>query len=147
MTAATNRYRNRHFLGCFPIDKLPKNIHRSSMFVQNSERHDESGGHWVLIDTAASNRVCFYDSFAQSTKSYSKRLHKKLYSLDPAYWQSRRAVQYIASNACGFHVIFFACLRMQGLHCNKIVLTVFSEDFSNNDTIAKRYVQRQFYPI
>ena len=140
----TSKSQRRNFLGCFPIDKIPEYIPHSSFLVLNTDRSSQPGEHWLLVDIDAHNNVCFFDTLAQAPRFYSHKLEQKLKSIDANFWQSNRVVQHLMSVACGFHVVYFACLRLRGISCSQIVLGIYTENLHQNDVVARRFVQKQF---
>ena len=115
-----NHWTRAKFKGVYAADKLfPLLSQRSTPYccVVNSDKEGEPGTHWLAIYVPSSDKVEYFDSFAEPPNPIIKQFldrfkHQKM---------NRKKVQSEFDISCGSHVIYFLVHRCCGEQFEKII--------------------------
>lgn len=127
-----------HFIGVFPIDKLPTKIKKKQFFVANIDPSYKQGSHWIAFIRLNNCECEIFDSLGVNIKylqDYFNFTHKLtfIYNSSP--------VQSFMSKLCGKFVITFLIERMlnQTMEYHDLLENVFCSDFDLNDKIVMQF--------
>jgi hypothetical protein len=132
----TDRYTKKNFIGCFPLDKLPKIINYPSCMIVNNKKSDNIGEHWIAIYFDSKKRATFFDSFGLHPRYYKLQKYLKQYSSSFAY--NHKQIQSIFSDFCGYYCILFLLFKAR-----KKSLNFISKSFKNpivNDNLIQNLI-------
>jgi hypothetical protein len=96
----------KHFLGCFPADRLPpkSDLHNfPSCMVINLDPARKEGSHWVAAIVTNPNTVLYWDSLAMAPKG---KIADFLAEFGKKEW-NKLAYQNPLTNTCGHFCITF----------------------------------------
>jgi hypothetical protein len=130
-----NRITDKAFRGVFAADELPTFVHKNidSVYVCNTDPHDRSGEHWIVIYVDGRGYGEFFDSFGRNRlgASFEKFLRKNCVYVK----RNNRMLQDLFSNACGCYCIFYAVYRCLGYNVDDIAC-MFTGNNKHNDEIV-----------
>ena len=69
--AGTNESVAPYYLGCYPADVLPSNIHKHCCWIWNVDESNKSGTHWIAI-AKQNDRITFFDSYGKTPKFFKR---------------------------------------------------------------------------
>lgn len=127
----------KHFLGVFPIDKLPVKLNKKQFFVANLDPSYKEGSHWICFVRLNNTECEIFDSLGVKIEtilpyiSFNQKL-TFLYNSTP--------VQSLSSTLCGKFVITFLIERMlnQTMDFNDLLEDIFSSNlFTNDNTVTQ----------
>ena len=128
----------KHFIGVFPIDKLPTNLKKKQFFVANTDPSYKNGSHWVAFIRLDTIECEVFDSLAQNLESFLPffNFQQKL-----KFTYNSTPVQSITSKLCGKFVITFLIERMlnQTMEFEDLLESIFSSDLNENDSIVTNF--------
>ena len=105
-----NKEIRRHFLGCFPADRIPlkKEIrHYPASFISNTEKANKQGEHWTAVYVRGPEReVYYFDSFALGLEEKEGRL-KQFLGTFPKLKKSPHPFQSPFSDVCAQYCLTF----------------------------------------
>lgn len=124
-----------HFIGVFPIDKLPIRLKKKQFFVANTDPSYKNGSHWIAFIRLNTTECEIFDSLALDIEkifpffNFEQKL-KFTYNSTP--------VQSITSKLCGKFVVTFLIERMlnQTMEFEDLLESIFSSDLNENDNIV-----------
>jgi len=127
-----------HFLGVFPIDKLPSKILKKQFFVANLDPSYKEGSHWICFIRLQGTDCEIFDSLGVKIEtilpyvSFNQKL-TFIYNSTP--------VQSQISKLCGKFVVTFLIERMlnQTMHFNDLLEDLFSINLASNDVIVTKF--------
>jgi len=122
----------KHFLGVFPIDKLPTKIKKKQFFVANLDPSYKEGSHWICFIRINNIECEIFDSLGAKIEiilPYVKFTHKL------SFVYNSTPVQSLTSTLCGKFVITFLIERMlnQTMDFNDLLEDLFSVNLHLND--------------
>ena len=125
----------KHFIGCFPIDKIPK-LNRKESIIINSDKHDEEGTHWMGLKITSKNVCLYFDSFGEPpnkdiTNFLSKYYNKLVYN--------STQVQSVFSNKCGEFSMQFVCIVEDKKSFNSFLSKFNHKNLLANDRITEDF--------
>jgi len=128
-------YLENHFLGVFPIDKIPSTIKPKCFFVCNTDPSYLAGKHWIAFINIDKNECEIFDSLGvkiNELKPYFKFSKKVKFIFNTTQFQSTH------SKLCGLFVVTFIIERMlnQSMEFDEILENIFSSDTLINDKIV-----------
>ena len=133
-----DRTRNR-FLGVYAADELPKRMPPQSLAIVNCCNRYYRGEHWLaLYQDEWEDRLEIFDSYGLNPDIYNIVLPQAA-----VVTYSGKQLQSINSNLCGQYCLYFCYYRARGYTMGHIV-SVFSNDFNNNDDYIYGAVLRLF---
>ncbi len=108
-------YLNKHFLGIFSINTLPKTIKRNSFLICNTDTSNGLGKHWLCFSKTSSNCIECFDSLG--INEHKKDLLNTYCKFKNALKIEFNETQFQDSNSstCGLFVIYFAIQRFHNL--------------------------------
>jgi len=129
---------NKHFVGVFPIDKIPKSFRNKTFFVCNTDPSTKSGSHWIAFIKIVKGECEIFDSLGTKINAlspYFKFYEKVKFVYNTTPFQSKNSI------LCGKFVITFIVQRMlnQTLDFEELLEDVFSSDLSKNDSIVNDF--------
>lgn len=130
----------RYFMGVFPSDKVPKLQRFPAAIVINTDKHDESGTHWLALYMENKQTLEFYDSFGLPPETYGEDIYRYVKTFKVVQWNIL-PLQSPTSNVCGQFCIYFVVKRCQGF-CMKMIVTPLAgkkNDFRMYQFVKKRY--------
>ncbi len=83
------------YAGTFALDKLPKRVEYPSSMIINNQKSTQPGGHWISIHFDKKKRAIFFDSYAQSARSYNLEIFLKKHSISVT--ESTKPIQAFSS--------------------------------------------------
>ncbi len=121
-----------HFMGVFPIDKLPTNIRKKQFFVANLDPSYKEGSHWICFIRLNGIECEIFDSLGVQIANILPHIcfnHKLTFVFNST------PVQSLTSRLCGKFVITFLIERMlnQTMDFNDLLEDIFSLNLDEND--------------
>lgn len=96
----------KHFVGVFPLDKLPTHISPISRFIVNTDSHNLAGRHWIALSYERGGIVLAFEPFGWyypppliARLHSNPTIHKVIYN--------RTMFQSPLERTCGLHCIRF----------------------------------------
>lgn len=127
-----------HFLGVFPIDKLPSKINKKQFFVANLDPSYKEGSHWICFIRLNGIECEIFDSLGVKIESILPYItfNQKL-----TFLYNSTPVQSLTSTLCGKFVVTFLIERMlnQTMDFNDLLEDIFSLDLSANDAKVTQF--------
>jgi len=142
-----NHSTRRHFIGCFPADKLPAYsfFKTATKFpiclVVNTDTANKPGEHWVAIYIEGANRVEYFDSLALWPPISVHIL--KLLSNFANVRTLNTPVQSPFATTCGYHVCYFLLQRCAGHSFQQIVERLYK--LNNSDEYVRDTLSRAIF--
>ena len=96
----------KHFVGVFPLDKIPSHICPTSRLIINTDTHNLGGKHWIALSFEKGGIVLAFDPLGFF---YPQILINKLYN-NPMVKRvhfNRKMIQMPWEKTCGQHCIKF----------------------------------------
>ena len=94
-----------HFLGVYPLDKMPSHICIPSRLIVNTDTHNLKGEHWLAVSYEHSGIIYAFDPLGFY---YPKLLVERLHRLPHRrIIYNRKAYQMPWENTCGQHCLNF----------------------------------------
>ena len=128
----------KHFVGVFPIDKIPKTFKTKTFFVCNTDPSTKSGSHWIAFIKIQKGEFEIFDSLGTKVDQLTPyfNFYEKtnfIYNTTPV--QSKESI------LCGKFVITFIVQRMlnQSIEFDELIEDVFSSDLLKNDSIVTEF--------
>jgi len=99
-----NQTTKRHYLGCFPCDRLPIEIPRHPCsLIANNDPASKDGSHWVAMFIIDTDHVYYFDSLGCEPNSCIRNFLKRFKFVT----RNQKIIQSFDSNACGLYCIYF----------------------------------------
>jgi hypothetical protein len=129
-------------IGVFAADQipLPLSIHKSCII--NTDPHQASGKHWILLYQKSVHELEFFCSYGMSPRFYHLywvTLFQK-YNFQILY--NIRQVQNIYSNTCGIHCLFCLYFRLKNIPYQVIVNHIYTSNSCFNDRYVTYFVNK-----
>lgn len=121
------------YAGTFALDKLPKIVEYPSSMIINNQKSTQPGGHWISIHFDRNKRASFFDSYAQSAKSYNLEIFLKKHSI--SFTESTKPIQAFSSY-CSYYCILFVIFISLG-YSLKGFLKFFKSPIKNDKLLKK----------
>lgn len=133
----------KHFMGVFSIDNIPKKIKLRSFFVTNLSKSSEPGSHWISFIKSEPKTIEIFDSLG--TKIDDLRPYLK-FSSNPNLIYNAAAFQTATSSTCGLFAIMFLIERSFNfdLKFNELLAEIFDENPEINETIVVNFFETHF---
>lgn len=128
------------FLGVYAADELPERMPPQTMAIVNCCNRYKPGGHWLALFQNSNETLEIFDSFGLNPNVYNLRDKLPLSSVI-AY--SAKQLQSIDSTVCGQYCLYYCYKKARGSALSDIV-SIFSEDYYNNDDYVYYTVLRLF---
>lgn len=127
-----------HFIGVFPIDKIPKNFKNKTFFVCNIDPSYKKGSHWIAFIKVQKGECEIFDSLGTKIDQlypFFKFTDKVKFVYNTTPVQSKESI------LCGKFVITFIVQRMlnQSIEFYELLEDVFSSDLTKNDFIVNKF--------
>lgn len=125
-------YLLKHFLGVFPIDKLPTTIRKKQFFVANLDPSYKDGSHWICFIRLNGIECEIFDSLGVQINNILPHIS---FTQKLTFVFNSTPVQALTSKLCGKFVITFLIERMlnQTMDFNDLLETIFSVNVIEND--------------
>lgn len=133
---------DKHFIGVFPLDMIPKNIPIRSCLIFNMDTSSETGSHWVSLVRPEKNVVEIMDSLGTRFELIKPFLK---FPKSTEYQYNTSAFQLSSSSTCGLFCIYFLierCLNFD-FEFNELLPDLFETDLEINEKKVKSFVQEQ----
>jgi hypothetical protein len=140
------RHLNKHFLGIFSINTIPKRIKINSFFICNTDTSNGVGKHWLCFAKLSSNCIECFDSLGINEEKKQllidycdfKNISKILFN--ETQFQDK------SSNTCGFFAIYFAIQRFHNLDLDfhDLLEEIFDIKTEKNELIVKQFLEDLF---
>ncbi len=127
----------KSFRGVFASDQLPTSTSTSSLYVLNTDPSTRSGEHWTVVYVDGKGQGEYFDSFGLPPAKEEFIMFLDNSSIRWTF--NTKTVQYMLSDACGYHCIFFAIHRCVGFNMNTVV-NMYTNNLLYNDSIVKQFV-------
>jgi len=125
------------FVGVYAADRLPSCRKISSCLVVNTDPHDKPGQHWTAIFIDHRGKGEYFDSYGYPPlKDFEDFLPQE-------YTYNKKRLQGTLTAVCGQYCIYYLMNRSKGYTLQNIV-NRFSSNFSENDALVKRFVDKNF---
>lgn len=96
----------KHFIGVFPLDKLPQHIVPISRLIVNTDTHNLGGRHWIALSYEKGGIVLVFDPFGwYYPPLLINKLHKNP-SIHRVHY-NRTMFQSPSEKTCGLYCIRF----------------------------------------
>jgi hypothetical protein len=121
-----------HFLGVFPIDKLPTSIRKKQFFVANLDPSYKEGSHWICFIRLNGIECEIFDSLGVQIDKIMPHI---LFNQRLTFTFNSTPVQALTSRLCGKFVVTFLIERMlnQTMDFNDLLEDIFSLKLDDND--------------
>jgi hypothetical protein len=121
-----------HFIGVFPIDKLPVKIKKKQFFVANLDPSYKEGSHWICFIRLNNTECEIFDSLGVKINNILPYIS---FNQKFTFVYNSTPVQSLTSTLCGKFVITFLIERMlnQTMDFNDLLENIFVSDLSAND--------------
>lgn len=96
-----------HFIGCYPVDRLPTVISLPCSLIINLDTSDLPGSHWVAVYINKSRHAFYFDSYGSPPTVQITKWLKQFKSFS----YNKKCFQSIFSKNCGFYCIYFIYLK------------------------------------
>ena len=125
-----------HFLGCFPVDRLPPfpTTFAKSMII-NTQASTQTGEHWVAL-VLTETKCYYFDSFAVPIIQPNIHMYLQPYNKNICYLDIR--IQDITSTYCGAYCVCFVLHVNDDLSYDKFIGHYYSDNLLQNDEILKQ---------
>ena len=130
-----------HFLGVFPIDKIPpvNKIPVRSFLIFNLSEHTEIGTHWASIVRPSKTHLELFDPLSVNfdlVRSYLKLVPKKI-----EFDYNLSAFQMKTSSTCGQFNIYFLIERVFNfdLSLKDLLIDIFEPELIENEQRVKKF--------
>ena len=125
-----------HFLGCFPVDRLPPfpTTFPKSMII-NTQSSTQAGEHWVAL-VLTETKCYYFDSFAVPIIQPNIHMYLQPYNKNICYLDIR--IQDITSTYCGAYCVCFVLHVKDDLAYDKFIGHYYSDNLLQNDEILKQ---------
>ena len=120
------------YAGTFALDKLPRKVKYPSSMIINNQKSTEPGAHWVAVYFDSKKHAFFFDSYAQSAKSYNLESYLIKHSLKLI--ENKKQLQGFSSY-CGYYCVLFIIFTSLGYL--KEFLNFFKSPLKNDYLIEK----------
>ena len=133
----------KHFMGVFSIDNIPKKIKVRSFFVSNLSKSSEPGSHWISFIKSEPKTIEIFDSLG--TKINNLRPYLK-FSNNPDIKYNEAAFQTTTSSTCGLFAIMFLIERSFNfdLKFNELLVDIFDKNSEINENIVVNFFKTHF---
>lgn len=127
-----------HFLGVFPIDKIPQKMKKKTFFICNLDPSFKPGSHWICFLKFLPSECEIFDSLGANL-SYLLPFIK--FKQKTCFVFNNNPVQDTSSHLCGMFVIMFVIERFfnQTMNFGDIVEEIFSKNKLENDLIVAEF--------
>ena len=122
-----------NYAGTFAIDQLPKKIKYPSSMIINNQKSTQTGAHWIGIYFDRNYKAIFFDSFAQTAKSYKLDKFLKRHSL--SIIENKKILQSYSSY-CGYYCVLFIIFISLGYSLKRF-LKYFKTPIENDNLFEK----------
>jgi hypothetical protein len=124
-----------HFLGCFPLDRLPPfpTTFPKSMII-NTQTSAQTGEHWVAV-VLTETKCYYFDSFALPIIKPNIHMYLEPHYKNICYLDIR--IQDIASNYCGAYCVCFVLHVRDDVTYDNFIGHYYSANLLQNDEILK----------
>jgi hypothetical protein len=124
-----------HFLGCFPVDRLPPfpTTFPKSMII-NTQASTQTGEHWVAL-VLTETKCYYFDSFAVPVVQPNIDMYLHPHYKNICYLDIR--IQDITSNYCGAYCVCFVLHVKNDVTYDKFIGHYYSDNLLQNDEILK----------
>jgi hypothetical protein len=121
-----------HFIGVFPIDKLPRKIKKKQFFVANLDPSYKEGSHWICFIRLNDIECEIFDSLGVKINSILPFI---CFNHKLTFVYNSTPVQPLTSTLCGKFVVTFLIERMlnQTMDFNDLLENIFSLNLIEND--------------
>lgn len=129
-----------HFLGVFPIDKMPKSMKSKTFFVCNLDPSWKGGSHWIAFFKTNNKECEIFDSLGTNVDVLKPHLNFKN-KMDFVY--NETSFQTPSSTLCGKFVIMFCVERLLNpdLEMYDLLEEIFDSDLNKNDSIVTNFCE------
>ena len=127
----------KHFLGCFPIDKIPYLKENESIII-NSDKHDEDGSHWMGLKISSKDTCLFFDSFGEPPNKSIINILEKYF--DKLVYNEIQ-IQSVFSNKCGEFSMQFICMVHDKRSFNNFLSKFNHTNLLANDSITENFLE------
>ena len=107
--AENNDLISPYYLGCYPADINPSNIHKHCCWIWNVDESDKSGAHWVVV-VKNNKRIVFFNSYGKTTEFFKRNYwltyFQKTLDCKILYYSHRQRQSHI-SRTCGAWCLLF----------------------------------------
>jgi len=125
------------FVGVYAADRLPSQPKISSCLVANTDPHDKPGQHWVAIFIDHNGNGEYFDSYGKPPLPILEK------HLPNDYIYNKKRLQGTFTAVCGQYCIFYLINRSKG-HTLQAIVNRFASNFTENDALVKRFVDKNF---
>ena len=96
----------KHFIGVFPLDKLPIHIEPVSRLIVNTDSHNLQGQHWIALSFEKGGIVLAFDPFGWY---YPPLLISRIHSIPSVHrvMYNRKMFQKLTERTCGLYCLQF----------------------------------------
>lgn len=122
----------KHFIGVFPIDKLPTKIKKKQFFVANLDPSYKEGSHWICFIRLNEPECEIFDSLGVKIENILPHI---CFDQKLTFVFNSTPVQSLSSTLCGKFVVTFLIERMlnQTMDFNDLLEDIFSLNLNEND--------------
>lgn len=125
------------FSGCFPIDKIPRNIAQRSCLIFNLDPSHKTGSHWIALVRRFDNDYEIFNSLGTNFNEIQPFLKFP----NAEYEFNIHAFQMSRTSTCGLYAIFFLVHRMMNidLFFQDLLCDIFTINKSRNEKIVLEF--------
>ena len=120
-----------HFVGVFPLDKIPSSIENKSCLIFNKDTSDSGGSHWLCLIRTFNNNYEIFDSLGCQLSVIKPHLKFK----KAVYFYNTNAFQELTSSTCGLFALYYLIHRMMNLQLSyrDLLSEIFCENKQKNE--------------
>lgn len=138
-----NKSTRKFFMGVYPSDQLPVEIHTyPACFIANTDSSNEMGSHWICFYMPCAHVLEFFDSYGNRPTYFRDNIADYASQFSYVYHNPQRLQSYTTA-VCGQYCIYYLYSRSVG-KTMRDVLTSFVSNPICNDRLVYNFVFKMF---
>ena len=133
---------NKHFIGVFARDELPKKINGLASFIVNTDNSNKSGEHWLSFYFDEDGVCYFFDPLGFSPKYNNFEIFIKQNC--KKYFYNDQRIQSLFSTNCGYFCCLFIYKKSRNYSFEKF-LNLFFKDCNLNENLINIMKKNKFF--
>lgn len=121
---------NKHTIGVFASDKIPRRFIHPASFIINTDNSRNKGIHWISIYVTKRGSIEYFDSYGLPPLIEDHLAF--LTDVKSSYKTNRMQLQSLTSSVCGLYCLLYLTARMHNKSL-KTFQSIFSKNTTSND--------------